>query len=257
MFFHDGKIKTWEDLEAFELPDQHTEEYQRPLREFVEVCRQHDYSPTAMTRSGVSATYLAMGFEHFFLSLIDDPDVPEALMRRYAEWTAELVPVLNEIGFDIIHTADDVAGKNGPLLSPEMFRERFWPHVRKVGDALEGTDLHWCYHSDGDLSMILDDMLDLGIDMLNPVEPTCMDIVALKERFQGHSVLSGNVDVHWLSKGTPERIEGIVKDLLRTVAPGGGFMLSSGNSVARYTTVENVKAMCDTGFRYGGYPIQV
>lgn len=70
-------------------------------------------------------------------------------------------------------------------------------------------------------------------------------------------MLSGNVDVHWLSKGTPERIEGIVKDLLRTVAPGGGFMLSSGNSVASYTTVENVKAMCDTGFRYGGYPIQV
>ena len=134
-----------------------------------------------LSRCGISATYLAMGFEHFFLTLVDDPELVETLMKRYAEWTCALVPVLDELGFDMIQTADDVAGKQGPLISPRMYRERFWPHVRKIADALKATRLKWVFHSDGDLTEVLDDMVDLGIDVLNPIEPACLDIVQLKQ----------------------------------------------------------------------------
>ena len=257
LFFHDGKIKTWEDLEAFEMPDPTSEEFRRPLREFAQVCREHDYAATVLSRCGISATYLAMGFEHFFLTLVDDPELVETLMKRYAEWTCALVPVLDELGFDMIQTADDVAGKQGPLISPRMYRERFWPHVRKIADALEATRLKWVFHSDGDLTEVLDDMVDLGIDVLNPIEPACLDIVQLKQRFQGRPVLSGNIDMDLLSEGTVEEVERRTLDTLRQVAPGGGYLLSSGNSVASYTRVENIRCMCDTNYRYGRYPIAI
>jgi uroporphyrinogen decarboxylase len=257
LFFHDGKIKTWEDLEAFEMPDPTTEAYPKPLHEFVAVCRKHDFAAVAMSRCGISATYLAMGFEHFFMSLIDDPDLVEALMRRYAEWTEKLVPVLAKAGFDIIHTADDVAGKQGPLISPLMYRQRFWPYLRRIADAIKTSQMAWCFHSDGELSMVLDDIVDFGIDILNPIEPACMDIFELNERFKGKPVLSGNVDIDLLSRGKPEQVEQAVIELLRRVAPGGGYFLSSANSVASYTTVENVKVMCETNYRMGAYPIAV
>jgi uroporphyrinogen decarboxylase len=257
LFFHDGKIKTWADLEAFEMPDVNTPEFAQPLRDFVKVCREHDYAAVAMSRCGISATYLAMGFEHFFLTLIDDPDLVEALMKRYAEWAAELVPVLADAGFDMVHTADDVAGKAGPLISPQMYRDRFWKHVHKVGDAIRATDIKWVFHSDGQLSEVLEDMLDLGIHVLNPIEPACMDIGQLKQEIGHRVVLSGNTDVDLLSQATPDEVERYVVQMLGKAAPGGGYFMSSGNSVASYTTVENVRRMCDTNFKYGGYPLRL
>jgi uroporphyrinogen decarboxylase len=97
----------------------------------------------------------------------------------------------------------------------------------------------------------------MGIDMLNPVEPGCMDIVELKRRYEGRLVLSGNVDVDLLTRGEPADVERCVRRLLREVAPGGGYLLASGNSVASYTRVDNVLRMCETNYRAGRYPIEV
>ena len=255
LFFHDGKIKTWEDLEAFEMQDLDTEEAKQPLRDFVEVCHANNYASVVHTRCGISATYLAMGFEHFFLQLMDDPDMVESLMKKYAEWTARNVPVFAEIGFDIIWTSDDVAGKAGPLVSPQLYEERFWPHVRKISDAIKATKMKWGFHTDGDIREVLDVMVDLGIDILNPIEPACLDIVEMKNRFKGTPKIAGNVEMDDLSRGTIEKVKQDVLYLLKNVAPGGNYFLTSGNSVASYTKVENVRAMCDTNYEYGRYPI--
>jgi uroporphyrinogen decarboxylase len=257
LFFHDGMIKTWEDAEALEMPDVTTEDFQRPLRQFVDVCHAHDYAAVALTRCGISATYLAMGFEHFFTQLMDDPDLPELLMKRYAEWTASLIPVLADVGFDVVQTADDVCDHNGPLISPRMYTQRFWPHVRKIADAIKGTSLKWCFHSDGNLTQLLDDIVDLGVDVIHPIEDGCMDIVEVKKRFNGHPVAMGNVSMDLLGRGTPDQVEQCVLSLLRNVAPGGGYVLSSGNSIASYTLIENVKTMCDVNYQRGHYPLNL
>jgi uroporphyrinogen decarboxylase len=253
LFFADGLIKTRADVESFEMPDVTAASFRQELREFVTFCHDHDYAAVALTRCGISATYLAMGFEHFFLQLMEAPDLPEALMKRYADWTARLVPVLAEAGFDVVQTADDVAGSTGPFLRPAVYRQRFWPHVRRIADAIHATPLKWCYHSDGDLTGVLDDLVELGIHMLHPVEGPCMDIAAVKRRFGRRLVVAGNVHMDLLSRGTPEQVEACVRQLLEQVAPGGGYMLSSGNSVASYVLVANVRRMCDTLVACGRY----
>ena len=257
MFFHDGKIKTWEDIEAFELPDVNSEEFKAPMREFIDICHRHDYAAVALTRCGFSACYLAMGFEHFFLQLIDDPDMVEALLKKYAIWCAELVPVLDEAGFEIMQTNDDLSGKTGTLISPESMDELFWPHIRHITDALDGAQMKWCFHSDGKIQSVLDTLIDVGVDILDPIENDCIDIVALKDQVKDKLILAGNVDMDMLSRGTPDQVEEYILHLLENVSVGGGHLLASGNSLASYVQVENARRMCDVAYEYGRYPIDI
>ena len=91
--------------------------------------------------------------------------------------------------------------------------------------------------------------------LLQPIEPKAMDIVELKNQVQGKLCLIGNVDVDLLARGTPKQIRQKTRDLLRDVAPGGGYCLGSGNSVPNYVQVENYRAMVETVHEFGSYPI--
>ena len=161
---------------------------------------------------------------------------------------------MSEYGFDFVWTADDIAFKTSLLVSPDMFRDRFLPYVRRVADAV---DVPWVYHSDGNLEELMDHLIDLGVSGVNPIEPEAMDIVSAKRRWGSRICLIGNVSVHTLAAGTQADVRSEVMDLLRDVAPGGGYIMSSGNSLASYCKPENVRSMVDTLHEYGGYPIQL
>ncbi len=123
--------------------------------------------------------------------------------------------------------------------------------MRKVAESIT---IPWILHSDGNVTAVLDDLVELGIAGLHPVEPGAMDIRALKRRFGNRLCLVGNVDVNTLSAGTPLQVETEVAELVRDVAPGGAYMLSSGNSLAAYCRIENVQAMANAVQRLGKYP---
>ena len=103
----------------------------------------------------------------------------------------------------------------------------------------------------------MDDLLDLGISAINPIEPEAMDIVETKRKWGSNVCLIGNVSVHTLAAGSPDDVRREVMHLLQSVAPSGGYILSSGNSLASYCKPENVRAMIDTLRAHGSYPIEV
>ncbi len=252
LFYADGLIKSEADLDKLQLPDPDDEGLLAPAREFL--AQKEDFAACAGCRLGISPTYLCMGQEFFSLALYDQPELVDEVLRRYAGWSAAVMKRICAMGFDFVWTADDIAFKTGLLLSPKMFRERILPHVRKVA---ENVTLPWIFHSDGNLWEVMDDLLDLGINGLHPIEPDAMDIRELNQRIGKRVCLVGNVNVNTLSVGTPEQVTEEVKGLLRDVAPGGGYILSSGNSLASYCKVENIRAMVDTLRCYGAYPIEV
>ena len=169
-----------------------------------------------------------------------------------ARGPARVVRRAVELGFDYVLTADDLAFKTGPLISPAMFRRVVRPYLERVAGA---ATIPWVFHSDGDMTSLLPDLVDLGVAAFNPVEPEAMDIAATKAAWANRLCLIGNVSVHLLAVGAPQEVEAEVRRLLRTVAPGGGYILSSGNSLASYCRPENVRAMLDTLERWGAYPI--
>jgi len=252
LFYGDGWIKSRAGLGRLQLPDPADARLYAPAREFL--LHGEDFAVCASCRLGISPTYLSMGQEFFSLALYDEPALVDELLCRYTDWSAVVMKHVCAMGFDALWTADDIAFKNGLMLSPRMFRERILPHVRKVAANIT---IPWIFHSDGNLTAVLDDLVDLGIAGLHPVEPGAMDIRALKRRYGRRLCLIGNVNVHTLSQGTPAAVEAEVAGLLRDVAPAGGYMLSSGNSLASYCRLENIRAMVRTLERFGKYPIAV
>jgi uroporphyrinogen decarboxylase len=111
-------------------------------------------------------------------------------------------------------------------------------------------------HSDGDLSVLMEDLITMGLDVIQPIDPSCMDMAKVKKQWGDRICLIGNVSNELLRSATTQEIEARVKELLRDAAPGGGFALGSGNSVPNWAKYENYLAMRETCLRYGAYFIR-
>ncbi len=200
-----------------------------------------------------------MGLEAFCFALRDDRALVEALFERIGAIQLEIlrrVIALPEVAG--VWWPDDIAYSEGLMIAPEHFRRYLFPWLRRMGEACASRGIPWIFHSDGDVSEVIEDLIDCGFNALHPIEAKAMDIVALKRRYGGRLALMGNLDLAYpLALGTPEEVAAEVKRLLREVAPGGGYCLGSGNSVPEYVPVANYQAMRETALKYGGYPIRV
>ena len=242
-----------DDLALMEFPDPTDSALYEEAKRQVDLNRGH-YAVAGMIRLGASATLLSMGLEGFAYALHDHPGLVETILDRYVEWSIRVVEHLADVGVDLIWNADDLAYKTGPMFSPKVFTEVFLPRLAKVADAINSAGLPWIFHSDGNLMPILDDLLTLGMNGLHPIEPGAMDINYLKEHYGERLCLVGNIDLRYtLTRGTPEEVDAEVRDRIERVGRGGGYIVSSANSITSYCKLENVFAVRDAIARYGHY----
>ena len=246
-------IQTRSDLELMVFPDPEDPAFY----EFGEALinrTQGRYAMAAKMRTGASAMLMSMGLEGFSYALADDPGLVDTVLGRYADWTIAIVRHLKDMGIDYVWTFDDMAYKNGPMFSLKVLGEVFMPHLRRVADAIKGEGFPWILHSDGDIMPLLDDLITLGFEGLHPLEPGPMDIEAVKRSYGDRLCLVGNIDLHYtLTQGTPEEVEAEVKRRIEIVGRGGGYMISSANSITSYCKIENVWAMVEAIRKYGPY----
>ena len=245
-FITNGLLTSEKALELMILPDPTDESLYEPIREILEKYGNR-YAVHARIRLGASPTLLSMGMEGFSYALQDKPALVEKVLDIYTNWSAELVNHLQKIGFSFLWAFDDIAYNSGPIFSPSVFKEIFLPRMRKVARNIK---IPWVYHSDGNLVPVLDDLLTLEMNGLHPIQPDVMDIVELKRDYRDNVCLLGNIDVGLLSRGTAEEVEREVRNKIKLLAPGGGYILTSGNSIASYCKPENVLAMIKTVHKY-------
>jgi len=249
-YYGAGNIRSETDFDKLKLPDPTKDESYKAAEAFV--AQKGDFAACAVSRLGLASTYLSLGMENFFTQVIENPPFIIEVLKRYTEWEKATLKRLCEIGFDFLWICDDIAYKSGPMISPAMYRDMFLPHLKEVSEVIT---IPWLYHSDGNMLPIMDDWLSLGQSAINPIEPQAMDIRYVKATF-GHRVcIVGNIDVHLLAQGTPEQVATEVKKCIQDLAPGGGYILSSGNSIPSYAKPENVMAMSETFKKYRDYPI--
>jgi len=248
----DGLIKTKADLAIIDLPDPNSDELYTEAMEFAE--NKGDYALAFVTRIGMLQTILCLGLENFALALYDNRGLVETLLDIYFDWMTVVVENFCKIGFDLFITTDDFAYKSGMIFSPDIFRELMVPRYQQV---LEKVTIPWVLHSDGNISKVVDILIDLGVSGLHPNEKGAMDIRAMKRDYGDRICLMGNVDLNILGMGSPEEVDREVWELIRDVGPGGGYILSSGNTLASYLKPECVLTMVDSVKRYGRYPIDL
>jgi len=200
-----------------------------------------------------------MGFEIFSIALYEQPNLISAIFEKVGGIIYGMFETM--VTFDNIGAlwySDDIAIGSGPFVSPDIFRKYLFPWMKKIGDLAKAHDLPYIYHSDGDLRMLLDDIIACGVDALQPIEPKAMDIRELKRQVGDRLCLIGNLDLEYtLTRGTPQEVAETTKSLIRDLAPSGGYCVGSGNSVPAYVPFENYLAMIETTLKYGTYPIQI
>jgi len=203
-------------------------------------------------------TWMLMGFQNFSMKVIIDPQFVADVFKKVAEIQfSALETILTKDYVGAVWVVDDLAFGTGPMISPEALREHVFSWYAKMADRCHEEDRLFIMHSDGDVTSLMPDIIETGIDLLQPIDPTCMDIVKMKKEYGDHISLVGNVANELLRSGTVEEVMEHTKHLLREVAPGGGYCVGSGNSVPVWAKFENYMAMRDTTLKHGSYPITI
>jgi uroporphyrinogen decarboxylase len=196
-----------------------------------------------------------MGFENFCLKLADEPE----LVQDMIDWlgSSQLAVLENLLQHDCVGTVwlpDDLCYNSGPVVAPTVYRKYVYPWYARIVERCHQADIPVGLHSDGDLKRLLPDLVACGFDAIHPFEPPMNDIVAVKQTWGDRIAVAGNIDLKaTLVGGTPEDVEAEVKQKARALAPGGGWLLGSSNSIPDFVPVENYRALLAAGLKYGRY----
>lgn len=260
------KEATIDDLQRYPWPDPYDErrfkglkaeaEYKWKNTPYAIVAKQPSHVYGVLTQS----IYLR-GMEKFFMDLVMNKEFALELLQKVLEYHVRLYErYLEEVGafINIVHTADDLGTQSGPYFSLEMFREMIKPKEKAFFSALKNkTEAKIFQHSDGAISSYIDDLIEIGVDILNPVQPSeTMDPAELKASFGDRISFHGGIDQHRvLPQGTVDDVEKEVKERIRQLAPGGGYILAAAQTVMPEVPGENVVQMFRSARKYGSYPI--
>lgn len=196
--------------------------------------------------------------ENLLLNYVTNQEFCLNLSRKTTDYIKEAVEIAIDNGADVILLDGDITFKAGPLMSPDQYRKFLKPYHKEVIDLAHNRGVPIFKHSDGNLWPLLDDLLEIGIDGFHPIEPQCMDIKQVKDYLKGRACILGNIDcMDLLPFGTEEEVIETVKDTIVKAAPGGGYILSSSNSIHPGCKAENVIAMFRAAKKYGTYPINI
>jgi uroporphyrinogen decarboxylase len=255
-----------EDLERYPWPN-HSEvyDYSKIRSEAQQLNAEGEYAIVGSSGSPGTifeqAWYLR-GLTEFFLDLVDNKDFAHALLSKVLEFRKQNAEsCLREIGefLDVFQLADDLAMQNGPFMSSELYREMVKPYqVELFKIVKELTPAKIYYHSCGAVVALLDDLIDVGVDILNPVQVSAngMETDQLKRRYGKTLSFWGAVDTsEVLPNGTVEDVYHEVKKRISELGPGGGYVLSPVHNMQPDIPPENIIAMFEAASRFGRYPL--
>ena len=250
-----GAIGSHADFDAFAWPDPD----RMDLSAYDEADRLLPQAMKVFAHVGkvFNATWWLMGLETFSIALMEDPSLVARVFEKVCAIQGRMIErILEHKSIGMVWHADDLAYKAGLMVSPAIFRTYVFPFYKRMNKLCHERGVLCAFHSDGDINAVVEDIIAAGFDALNPLEPPCMDIVALKQKVAGRITLIGNIDLAYtLTLGTPAEVDAEVRERIRVLAPGGGYCLSSANSIPDYVPFENFMTMRDAWLKYGRYPI--
>ncbi|MFW9899084.1 MAG: uroporphyrinogen decarboxylase family protein, partial [Candidatus Thorarchaeota archaeon] len=208
----------------------------------------------------MECTWEGFGLENFSRLLTRPKQVKKVFDDR-GKFTLEMVKILAENDAKMVLLWDDYGFKNGLFMAPRNYRKYIFPWIKRICDAAHKQDCKIMLHSDGDLLEIFEDIIKCGVDVLNPIEPTTAnpeyDIFKLYQKYGNKLTFCGNLSPIMLALGEISEIKAYAKRLIRELAPGGGYIFSSGHSINPAVTVDRFEAMQSIRREYGTYPINV
>ncbi len=254
------------DLKNYHFPDPLDPGRYRGLREKVKKVYDQGQKAIMFTIAPAGSwehTWTLRGPEQSFIDLIDNRELYEEILDRTVDFQiAQWKRALEDVGdlIDVASLSDDLGTQNGPKMSVKMYREIFKPRLIRIIDAIHSLSSAKIYiHTDGSVYAFLPDLIDAGIEIINPVQKECknMEPAKLKKEFGNDLTFWGaSVRTKELEYGTTEAICAEARETIRQLAPGGGFVFAPIHNIQPGVPPENIVALFETARKFGKYPIQ-
>jgi uroporphyrinogen decarboxylase len=261
------EMHTGADIEAYPWPDMDDPSRVAHVKEeTLKLAAQNQYAiiGTPWLLFPLERAFAMQGMDTFLLNMVSEPDFAEALLKKIAGLCKTLMGhFLAAAGdnLDIIKIGDDIGTQDSLLMSPRIYRRILKPiHADFIAFIKERTKAKVFFHTDGDVFDLIPDFIEIGIDILNPIQTSAGKMANLKElkaRFGDKLTFCGAVDTHHiLPQGTPQDVRDEVKRVVQIMAPGGGYMIASVHTIMNEVPPENIFAMVDAVEEFGRYPLQ-
>ncbi|UCD41169.1 MAG: hypothetical protein JSV69_11340 [Chloroflexota bacterium] len=236
-------------ISSYQAPDPHRPELYQDSRWMIETFKEQ-YWIVGVTVTTIFETAWALrGYEQTMIDMVLDPVLADELFEIPYRYHLAAAKKLVDMGVDMIQTGDDMGSQNAMIISPKLWRRFFKPRMANFISELKSInpELKIAYHSDGDVEPIIPELIEIGLDVLNPVQPASMDPAEIKKKYGHQLCFWGTIDEqHTLPFGTPADVVEEVHDRLKTVGYNGGLILAPTHHVQLDTPLENFWAMVNT-----------
>jgi len=188
------------------------------------------------------------GYENHLMDYCNNDVFTDALLDKILECQLSLVRGIAGTGADIIWLSSDVASQNDVFLRPIVYHEKIAWRMRELFHAAKeiNPEILCAYHCCGNVAPIMNDILDFGIDILNPIQPESLDLPSFKRKYGDKLILWGGISVqHTLPHGTVEDVRKEVRNTARILGNGGAYVLSPSNEITEDIPFENIEAFID------------
>jgi len=200
------------------------------------------------------AVWRLRGFTETLMDIVLDPEFINDIAETYSSFMLDVLDrcIVEGIIPDGFMAIEDIAATRGMLFSPDHWRTVYKPSMIKLGDFLHANGMHYWMHSCGNGEAVFEDLIECGLDVINPLEAKSgLDVRDLKERYGGRLAFYGNIDIRSMTE-SEELIEREIRDKLGAFAHGGGYIAHSDHSIPPEVSFDRYRQVIDLIRKYGG-----
>ena len=196
------------------------------------------------------------GMDNFLVDLLDKPEFLTPLVEKVSDLKAQIAAGYAKVDVDIIWTGDDLGSERSMLMNPDLWRKHLKPCVKKIVQSAKEIkpDVLVAFHSDGYIEPIIPDLIEVGVDILQAVQPECMDVAKLKEKYGDRLSFWGTIGTQsTMAYAQSEEVKRVVKERIMTVGKGGGLCIGPSHTLEPPTPWESIVAFFEAVEIFGGY----
>ncbi len=229
------------DLEDYEVPDPHEDGRYDDVERGVKTYGEHYFVFACLGCDFLfSQGWYLRGFEQLIVDMYKRPWYVDKLFDKMMKYYVGAIKELLDRNVDCIFIADDLASQHDLIVSPRLLERYYWPRFRIISNLVKRRGAFLAFHSDGNIERIMPKLIELGVDIVNPIQPECMSPAKVKEAYGDKITLHGTISIQkTLPYGRPKDVAREVQERVRTCGYNGGLIIGPSNQVLEDTPVEN------------------
>jgi len=247
----DGYMKTRESLKDLIFPD--LDLLEEKLEATCNLIQNSGFGLVCAAQTAGFTVPTAIGYQDFCLGTLTNPEFIDDFQRYVHDYSMKELEMYMRYPVDAVKISSGLITSNGSMISPDMLSKYEFHYIQEQCDLLKSAGIKTIFHIDGEVTSWIPKFLEMGMDILNPIDPSAegQDIYDLKKKYGKHLTLHGNINIDGvLLEGNPKDVKSDVNTHIEKLAVGGGYVVASSHDLHQLIPVENIYTMRDAVHEY-------